>query len=277
MLQGDYTSGNRDAWDLVAGKYAAEVDEHVDMLQSGGVSLHEIERGFLGDLSDWCETAVHLQCSHGLDTLSLWNLGATRVVGLDLSSRMLAQARSKAARLDAPARWIEADVLAAPADLDETADLVYTGKGALPWVPNLGQWARVVRRILKAGAVLYIFEGHPLDWVWEPEEKNYVLRADGGDYFDSQPRPNRDFPGRAAARQAPPGKRVPEAVEFQWTLGQIVTSLVRVGLNIMRLEEHPVRYWPKYGRMTEDLLNRLPHTFSLLAKKPEPRRRTLSG
>ena len=32
--------------------------------------------------------AVHLQCSHGLDTLSLWRLGAPSVVGLDFSERM---------------------------------------------------------------------------------------------------------------------------------------------------------------------------------------------
>ena len=264
-----YIAGNRKAWDIVAGKYAPEVDDHVDFLRSGGVSLLEIERRFLGDLSEWCRRAVHLQCSHGLDTLSLWNLGATEVVGLDLSSRMVEQAQRKSEALDAPARWIEADVLNAPTDLDGTADLVYTGKGALPWVADLERWADVVLRILKGGGVLYIFEGHPLDWVWEPEEDGYVLRSDGGNYVDRRPRPNRDFPGNAVARRALPGEMVPEAVEFQWTLGQIVTSLAGAGLRIVRLEEHPLQYWPRYGRMAEDTLHRLPHTFSLLAQKPE--------
>jgi SAM-dependent methyltransferase len=181
---------------------------------------------------------------------------------------MLAQACQKSESLDAPAQWIEADVLNTPTDLDGTADLVYTGKGALPWVMDLEQWAKVVLRILKSGGVLYIFEGHPLDWVWEPDENSYVPRSDGGDYFDQEPRPNRDFPGRAVGRRAPSVEEVPEAVEFQWTLGQIVTSLAEVGLRILKLEEHPLQFWPKYGHLEEPLLQRLPHTFSLLAKKP---------
>lgn len=271
MPHDDLIANNRRAWDLVAGKYASEVDRHVQFLRAGRVSLLEVERALLDGLWDRCERAVHLQCSHGLDTLSLWNLGADQVVGLDLSGRMLEQARAKSDALGAPARWIEADVLDAPADLDGTADLVYTGKGALPWVADLDRWARVVRRILKPGGVLYLFEGHPLDWVWEPAEDRYVLRADGGDYFHRTPRSNRDFPASAIARRTSPGEPAPEATEFQWTLGRIVTRLAGVGLRIVRLEEHPTRYWPRFPQIPEELLDRMPHTFSLLADRARGR------
>ena len=37
----------------------------------------------------------------------------------------------------APARWVEADVLDVPHDLDGTGDLVYTGRGAIIWLQDL--------------------------------------------------------------------------------------------------------------------------------------------
>lgn len=264
----DHGDANRRAWDLAAAKYEADLDGDVRLLGAGGVSLLEVERPFLGDLSEWCGRAVHLQCSHGLDTLSLWNMGAAEVVGVDVSSRMLALAERKAQLLDAPARWIEADVLDPPSELDGTADLVYTGKGALPWVADLDAWGQVVARLLGAGGLLYLLEGHPLDWVWEPGAPEFELRSDGGDYFFDGPRVNRSFPASAVARAVPSGNEVPEAVEWQWTLGQIVTSVARAGLRVEELREHPDRYWPKYGAMPEELADRLPHSFSLLARKP---------
>lgn len=265
----DPGEGNRRAWDLVAEKYAADLERDVRFLGAGGVGLLEVERSFLGALSGWCERAVHLQCSHGLDTLSLWNLGAEEVVGLDTSARMLDQARRKAELLDAPATWIQTDVLEPPDALHGTADLVYTGKGALPWIRDLEAWGRVVARLLKEGGRLYLFEGHPLDWVWEPDAPGYELRSDGGDYFFEGSRANRDFPASAVARPVRAGDDVPEAVEWQWTLGQIVTSIARAGLRLERLQEHPDGYWPKYRAMPQEVAARLPHTFSLLARKPE--------
>lgn len=260
---------NRRAWDLAAAKYEGDLERDVRFLREGGVSLMEVERSFVGDLSGCCRRAIHLQCSHGLDTLSLWNLGAAEVVGLDVSSRMLAQAERKAELLDAPATWIRADVLEAPSELDGTADLLYTGKGALPWIADLDAWGRVVARLLARGGMLYVLEGHPLDWVWEPDASSYELRSDGGDYFFEGGRVNRDFPASAVARALPAGDEPPEAVEWQWTLGRIVTSVARAGLRVESLQEHPDPYWPKYRSMPAEVADRLPHTFSLVARKPE--------
>ena len=64
------------------------------------------------------------------------------MVGVDLSEEMLALARRKAAALDAPALWYHADVLNLPGELNGSGDLVFTGKGSLPWVQDLGAWAR---------------------------------------------------------------------------------------------------------------------------------------
>ncbi|CAN0386330.1 unnamed protein product, partial [Laminaria digitata] len=119
----DYTASNKEAWERAALKYQTEIEKDVAFLRSGGVNLLKPERRILGDLAN-VRCAIHLQCSHGLDALSLLNLGVTEVVGVDISERMLEQARLKTKALRASARWIESDVLSVPKTLNGTADLV---------------------------------------------------------------------------------------------------------------------------------------------------------
>jgi SAM-dependent methyltransferase len=224
------------------------------------------ERAHLTPLLARSRRAVHLQCSHGTDTLSLWRLGAREVVGVDFSEAMLALARRMAESLGAPATWHCADVLAPPPELAGTADLVYTGKGALPWIADLGAWARADTGLLGPGGHLYVFEGHPLNWIWEPERAKLRLRADG-DYFARAPRVNEGRPGRFLAHTALPGQAPLGALERQWTLGEVVSEVVATGLTLLRLEEHPEHYWPQFPDVAPEALRRLPHTFSLLARR----------
>ena len=178
---------------------------------------------------------------------------------------MLAQAKAKSERLNARARWVRADVLDPPADLLGTADIVYTGKGALPWVRDVEAWAGVVAKLLRQGGCLFIYEGHPLNWVWAEDSDCHALHAHRS-YFDKEPHANQTFPARAVQRHTPTGEQSPAAWEYQWSLGQVVTAIVGAGLRIERLEEHPEHYWPAFERIPSTDLNRLPHTFALLAR-----------
>jgi len=258
---------NELAWDLAARKYEPDVQSDVALLRSGILSLAPQELLLLGDLSPWCQRAVHLQCSHGQDALSLWKLGAAEVVGIDISAAMLRLAQVKTELLGAPASWIHSDILHVPAGFDGTADLVYTGKGALPWMMDLEQWAGVVVRLLKPGGKFFVFEGHPLNWIWEPEAADFRLREDEGDYFSDQPRANRDFPASAVRRVASPDKPAPQSFERQWTLGTILTTLVKAGLHLERLEEYPDQFWPQFDAVPPEVVMKLPHTFALLMHK----------
>jgi len=117
---------NRAAWDEAAERYERWLPEAIDLIRAGGSNLFPVEEELIGDLRGRCRRAIHLQCAGGRDTLSLWNLGADEVIGIDFSPRMLDLARMLGDATDAPARWILADVLYVPAALDGTADLVYT-------------------------------------------------------------------------------------------------------------------------------------------------------
>jgi SAM-dependent methyltransferase len=247
------------AWDHAAAIYERDEAADVAFLRAGGVSLLPPELPYLRDLTRWCGRAIHLQCAGGKDTLSLWNLGAGEVVGVDISARMIASARRRSDALGAPATWLRADVLKTPQELDGTADLVYTGKGALPWVMDLAVWAGTVSRLLRPGGLLYLFDGHPLDWVWDESASDYGLHPEYGDYFSPVHRADR-WP----APLLPDGEGAPRAREHQWTLGEIVSALADAGLRLRRLEEHPVLYWDQFPELRPELAPRLPHSFSLL-------------
>lgn len=97
---------------------------------------------YLGDLHG--KRVVHQQCHIGTDTLSLARLGAT-VTGLDFSPSALAAARRLFRQAGAEGRFLHSELYDAPRALDgEDFDLVYTGVGALNWLPDINGCARVV-------------------------------------------------------------------------------------------------------------------------------------
>lgn len=250
------------AWDIAAEVYAPEVEADIALLRARQHRFLPLELPYLSRLAPWCRRAVHLQCSHGFEALALWNLGAAEVIGLDFSANMLAQARAKAEALAAPATWIHADVLAPQPSWEGTADLLYTGKGALPWVVNLDRWADRCAAWLRPGGRLLLVEAHPLNWVWEHEAIEPALRATAS-YFDRVPRPNSDFPANAVKRLVPAGQQAPTAWEHHWPLGAIVTALSHAGFTLEDLVEGAEPFWNQFPNWSSSVRGRLPTTFVL--------------
>ena len=50
-------------------------------------------------------------------------------------------------------------------------DLVYTGIGALCWLPDIRRWARTVATLLRPGGRLFMREGHPMLWALSVDMK----------------------------------------------------------------------------------------------------------
>lgn len=55
--------------------------------------------------------------------------------------------------------------------------------------------------------------------------------------------------------------------ERQWTLGQIVTAVAGAGLHIERLVEHPEPFWDQFPHLDPEMMPRLPHSFTLVARR----------
>jgi len=253
---------NSVAWDIVArAKYEAEMEEHIAFLRAGGHTLLAPEIEVLRPHLSRAHV-VHLQCSHGLDALGLLNLGAGSVTGVDISPAMIRQAQQKASALGRSATFVCADVLEVPARFDGSADIVYTGKGALPWMMDLTAWAKVVARLLRPGGRVFIFEGHPLDALWDREADSLELRQDTG-YFDRAPRESPGFPAQVVERELGPQR--PRLMERFWTPAEVITSLLSAGLTLELFQEHPMLFWKQFPRWSEELIARLPHSYSVLA------------
>lgn len=259
--------GNRAAWDEGAARYAEWVEEDIAFLRGGGMNLLPPELDMLGDLRGVCRRAIHLQCAAGKDTLSLWNLGAAEVVGVDISEAMIALARRKSAALGAPARWFVGDVLATPHELDGSADLVYTGKGALNWLHDLDGWARVVARLLAPGGRFYLFEGHPFTWILDPEAAGFRLDPRYGDYFSERPEPEQGWTAEYIGELARPKEELAVKYERLWTLSAVMTALLGAGLRVERFAEHREAYWRQFPNMPDKIAAKFPHTYSLLMRK----------
>lgn len=137
----------------------------------------------IGDLSGL--EIVHLQCHIGTDTLSLARRGAKHVVGLDFSPGSLHEARklaSKAAGGD-KLSFVEANTYDALSMLDPASfDMVFTGIGALCWLPSIKRWAETVSALLRPGGRLFIREGHPM--LWTMNEKITSAPTVGFPYFE---------------------------------------------------------------------------------------------
>jgi SAM-dependent methyltransferase len=258
-------AANRAAWDEAAERYERWLPEAIELIRSGGSNLFPVERELIGDLHGRCRRAIHLQCAGGRDTLSLWNHGADEVVGLDFSARMLELAARLSEAVGAPARWILADVLDAPAELDGTADLVYTGRGALIWLQDLDAWAAVIARLLAPDGRLVLFEGHPVEWLFDADADGHWV-ATGYDYF-AGPEASRGWEPGYIDRLSIPDAQQSWKFARAWTIGEVVSAIVQSGLRLERLAEHPVDWWAGHGDVRPEERGRIPLSFSIVARR----------
>jgi SAM-dependent methyltransferase len=271
----EYRAVNRANWDERAPAHAASPDYAVDRFLTDPAFISRVvdfDRPLLGDLSG--VRAVHLQCHIGTDTLSLSRLGA-RMSGLDFSAAAVTQARSLAAAAGADIDFHEADVYDAPDILGRGQfDLVFTGIGALCWLPSVERWAAVVAALLKPGGRLYIREGHPVLWALDDSRADQLLALEFP-YFETAEPMVFDEPGTYVETDVDFSHTVTQ--EWNHGLGEIVGSLLACGMELTGLVEHQSVPWEALpGQMTRfdsgewqltDRPWRLPHSYTLQARK----------
>ena len=211
------------------------------------------------------DRAIHLQCAGGRDTLSLWNLGATEVVGVDFSPRMLALAARLTDAVAAPARWIEADVLDTPHELDSTADLLYTGRGSLIWLQDLDAWAAVLQRLLAPDGRLVLFEGHPAEWLFDVGADGRWVATDY-DYFGG-PEASRGWAPEYIDHLSIEEGEQHWKFARSWTLGEILTAMLGAGLRLERVVEYPIDWWGGHADAAPHERGRIPLSFGVVARR----------
>jgi SAM-dependent methyltransferase len=270
----DYRDVNRANWDERVPAHVASPSYHVAQFLEDPQYLSEVvrfDRPRLGDISGLRVT--HLQCHIGTDTVSLARLGA-RVSGLDFSAPAIEQAQSLADRLGLPVDFHVADAYDA-VDVFGAAsyDLVYTGIGAICWLPDIERWAQTVAGLLAPGGRLFLREGHPMLWALDSAPEDPVLKHP---YFETAEPIVWDEGGTYVETDV----EFTTTVTHEWNhgLAEIITAVQRAGLVFDSLTEHDSAPWNALpGLMTEDEYGewrltrnprRLAATYTLQAHRP---------
>ncbi len=222
----------------------------------------------------------HLQCHIGTDTVSLARAGA-QVTGIDFSPAALDAAVALAADCGVNADWIQTDVLDARAAVDRHLgttrqfDVVYTSIGTIGWLNDLDRWARQVASLLNPGGVFYIRDGHPMLLALDEDAPNLTLRYR---YFGDGRAIQWDEGGTYVGDGT-----VAHTRTYEWPhpLSEVVTVLLRQGLELVALEEGRTLPWQFSPRMRPvsdepdadfewpaDERDVVPCTFTLIARRP---------
>lgn len=186
---------------------------------------------------------VHLQCHVGTDTVSLARLAARSVTGLDFSPSALEVARGLADRAGVNVQFVESDVYGAVAALGaERFDLVYTGVGALCWLPSIADWAATVASLLRPGGRLFIREAHPVLWsLCDPRPDGLLVIE--YPYFETEGvvfTEESTYAGEGVVDS-------PDSVSFNHGLGEIISALLAAGMRVIALKEHRELPWNPLG------------------------------
>jgi len=271
----DYRALNRGFWDDRAPAHAASNDyAFARFVHDPGFLSHVVRFDVprLGDLTGL--RGVHLQCHIGTDTISLERLGAV-MTGVDFSPVALGEARTLAERTGSAVDFVESDVYAAPAAVGSGAfDLVFTGVGALCWLPDIRRWAQVVAELLRPGGRLFSREGHPMLWALADPRPDGLLVVEYP-YFEREEPSVWDEGGTYVETDVVFEQNVTH--EWNHGLGEIITALLDAGMSLTALVEHDTVPWEALpGQMErvddgewriKDRPWRLPHTYTLQAVK----------
>lgn len=230
---------NRKSWNAVVPAHNSHKRDQARFLREGGSTLFPDELTLLGDIRN--KSLAHLQCNCGQDSLSLAQLGAS-VTGIDIADDAIAYAKQLAQDSGIAANFIRQDLFDWFDTTDQTFDLAFSTYGTIGWLANLDRWAKGVRKILSPQGRLILLEFHPIIW---------SLSADGrltDSYF--MPSPIEESAGVSdyvGPGLAPSGfesgdskfENPEPAHAFQWTVADIVQSLIKAGLRIETMQEYP--------------------------------------
>jgi SAM-dependent methyltransferase len=253
----DYLEMNRIGWDRRVETHAKSAFYDVPGFLAGKTSLREIELRELKGVSG--RRLLHLQCHFGLDTLSWARMGAI-CTGVDLSPAAISYARELSGQAGLEAEFVCSDLYSYRNE-SPSNDIVFTSYGAVCWLPDLDRWAEIVASNLVSGGTFYMVEFHPI----------YDLLA-GYSYF-SQSLPVVEEESTYTENGADVVSRL---ATWAHPISDVINSLVRCGIQIDGLREHPFSPYDCFEGMEErepgryylqHRENDVPLVYSLIGRK----------
>ena len=260
---------NRRWWDERVPIHLTSSFYDVDSFRSGRNTLQQWELDEVGEVS--ARSLLHLQCHFGLDTLSWARIGA-RATGVDFSQPAVEAAAQLAAELDIDATFVCSDVYdAVDALAGAQYDVVYTGHGALVWLPDIERWADQVARLVAPNGILYVSEFHPVTQLfgWEDDAMEIVHHYREGEVTLSE-----DARGSYADLETHTEHNTNAL--YLHTIGSVLTTLLDHDFQIELFRERDVTLYPRFSFLHPDSMGiyhtpserpTLPHMYSVRARK----------
>ena len=264
----DWLETNRANWDDRTHVHLTSAFYDVGGWLQRGEGPEPREAMLLGDVSG--QHLVHLQCHFGMDTLA-WARAGAFVTGVDFSHEAILAARELAERagLADRSRFVESNVLAAAAVLEQRYDIVYISLGSLCWLPRIEEWAEAAVGLMAPHGRLLLHDVHPLAFSLDDDGASFAYP-----YFEEA-----DAVLTEEARTYTDGGAIAHTASYQWnhSLGDIVTALASQGLRISALFEHDWTRYQAFPSLVRDAdgrwhwpagVIRLPLSFTLLGEAP---------
>ncbi|MCQ6563816.1 class I SAM-dependent methyltransferase [Paenibacillus mendelii] len=237
------TKINRLRWNEATSIHEKSDFYDVEGFKAGKSTLKSIELVELGDLEG--KSILHLQCHFGLDSLSLARMGA-KVTGVDLSDEAIELAKKLSNETGVHADFICADILQLPDVLDRQYDIVYTSYGVLCWISDLNLWGSIIAKYLKPEGIFFMVEGHPIGNILEYNTITQKFEVEYN-YFFTDPilcRSNTTYGDRSVLMENE------EFYQWDHSVGEILNSLIKNGLYILKFDEYPYSAYEKFeGKM----------------------------
>lgn len=187
-------------------------------------------RKLLPDLNG--KSVLDLGCGYGHNCVDFVSSGATRVVGIDISEKMLAVAEKESANDKIEYRNMSMTDIS---KLAETFDFIYSSL-AFHYVKDFDTFAKAMYSVLNAGGQLLFSQEHPI----------ITATVDGAGHFNKDENGNRISYTFSNYNQS--GERkihwyVDGVVKYHRTFSDIITALAKAGFVIEEVCEPVPEEW----------------------------------
>ena len=169
---------------------------------------------------------LDLGCGFGHNCADFADKGARRVVGIDISKKMLEVAERESARLNIEYKNISMTEIAS---ISESFDLVYSSL-AFHYIDDLDKLMRDIAALLNTGGTLLFSQEHPIYTASEDGQGHYILDEHG------------NKSGYCFSHYLVPGRREDEwfikgRVYYHRTFSDVVNAVTDAGLVIQQVCE----------------------------------------
>jgi 2-polyprenyl-3-methyl-5-hydroxy-6-metoxy-1,4-benzoquinol methylase len=254
-----YTEANRKAWNEVSPIHEEMKKEaKKQFLEPGFSCLDEVITKAIKQIGIEGKDVAQVCCNDGVETLSLKNLGAASCTGFDISDEAIRTAELLSTEAEIPCRFVRTDIYDIPKDYHAQFDVVYISAGVFIWFPDLKRFFQVVSELLKEGGTVLIYEMHPFLNMLDEEEDDIRIKHS---YFIDKPHMYDD--GLTYLGDNYEGS---PTYNFDPTMSQIISAIIRNGLNIKHFEEYDYDLSALFEHL-EDKQIKIPMSYLISAEK----------